>query len=95
MKLIYEKKKDRLGLLSEGLTQKMNIVYERKRSRFSVLVAQLNGLSPTAKLVQGFGYISSKDKPVRSIEDVSKGDTVDIRIHDGHIITTVNETAGL
>ena len=95
MKLIYEKKKDRLGLLSEGLTQKMNIVYERKRNRFSVLVAQLNGLSPTAKLVQGFGYISSKDKPVRSIEDVSKGDTVDIRIHDGHIITTVNETAGL
>lgn len=87
-----KERKDKLENLSEGLTQKIHMIFEKKKNRFNVLLAQLNGLSPTAKLVKGFGYISVGDKPVTSISNVHINDELDIRIHDGHIVTTVTET---
>ena len=87
-----KERKDKLEKLSEGLTQKIHMIFEKKKNRFNVLLAQLNGLSPTAKLVKGFGYISVDDKPVTSISNVHINDELDIRIHDGHIVTTVTGT---
>lgn len=84
-----KERKDKLENLSEGLTQKIHMIFEKKKNRYNVLLAQLNGLSPTAKLVKGFGYISVDDKPVTSISNVHINDELDIRIHDGHIVTTV------
>jgi exodeoxyribonuclease VII large subunit len=55
-------------------------------------VARLDGLSPTAKLKGGFGYISGKNQPILSASAVSVGDTIDITLHDGQIITKVTDT---
>ena len=89
-----KERKDRLNHLSEGLQQKIRMLYETKKNRFRILLERLNGLSPTAKLVRGFGYISHDGKPLTSVGEVKSGDRLDIRIHDGQIVTTVKETQG-
>ena len=89
---ILKERKEKLAVLSDGLKQRIQVILEAKKSRCKVLITELHGLSPTAKLVRGFGYIATEDKPVVSVDDVKTGDPVTIRIHDGQINTTVTGT---
>lgn len=67
----------------------------RIKQRLEVDITRLHGLSPTAKLVNGFGYISdSEDKPVTSVRSVKEGDSLTVRVHDGTINTKVMGTNG-
>ena len=84
-------KQNRLTLLSERISANMLSSYKAKKHRFEMLVERLNGLSPTAKLVRGFGYISCNDKPVTTVEDVKAGDSIVMRIHDGQINANVTD----
>ncbi len=59
------------------------------KNRLGVAIARLDGLSPTAKLKNGFGYLESGGKPLESVSDVGSGDEVRITIHDGEISTIV------
>ena len=52
-------------------------------------VKELNGLSPTAKLINGFGYISQNDNPISSVKDINQGDEIQVTIHDGVITADV------
>ena len=89
---ILKEKQDRLQNLTEQLQHKMQAAYELRRHRCEVLITQLHGLSPTAKLVKGFGYISAEDKPVTSVYQVHAGENIQVRIHDGQIHAQVTET---
>ena len=80
-----------LELLSQDLQRKMELALQARRHRCEVLITRLHGLSPTAKLVQGFGYISLHEKPVTDIRQVKEGDPLRIRIHDGEIRVKVTE----
>lgn len=84
-----QEKKNRLDAARQRMRSRMDQIFAEKSRRCEVLIANLNGLSPTAKLVRGFGYISMKDKPLTSIAEVSEGDELSIRIHDGEISTRV------
>lgn len=84
-------KRNRFDQLWERLDQNMLSIYKNKRHRYELLVEKLNGLSPTAKLVRGFGYISHEDRPVTTVEDVQIGDAVVMRIHDGEIDAAVTD----
>ncbi|MBP5152487.1 MAG: exodeoxyribonuclease VII large subunit, partial [Lachnospiraceae bacterium] len=87
-----KERKDRLAALSDGLSNRMKLVFNGKKNRFEVLAVRLHGLSPTAKLVKGFGYITTGDKPVTTVKDVAPGDELTVRIHDGLIMTEVKKT---
>ena len=80
-----KERKDRLVIASNQMKQNMQNLFADKVHRYEVLVAKLNGLSPTAKLVKGFGYISMDEKPVTSVENVKAGDNLRVTIHDGEI----------
>ena len=67
----------------------MNNKFNAYKHNYELLSIRLNGLSPTAKLVGGFGYIENKDKPVTDIKDVKIGDKLDITIKGGRIETVV------
>ena len=59
---------------------------------YELLLAKLHGLSPTAKLTGGYGYIENRHgQPVASIRTVKKGEPVQITVHDGCIHTIVQE----
>lgn len=65
--------------------------YELSMHRLDVLTARLHGLSPTAKLVGGFGYIECDGKPVNSVKELHANDKLLITLHDGNINTVVTE----
>jgi exodeoxyribonuclease VII large subunit len=51
-----------------------------------MLLAKMNGLSPTAKLTGGYGYIAdSHNQPVKSVAEVKEKDTFTVTIRDGQI----------
>ena len=81
--------KDRLKHFSELMDMNIRSVFQKYNNRFEVLLAELNGLSPTAKLVGGFGYVTKENKPVKNVADVKPGDDINIRMHDGDITATV------
>ena len=80
---------EKTASLKDSIRLGMERVFDEKRHSFEVLLAKMNGLSPTAKLINGFGYITKDDKPVETIEKVNVGDRLNIRIHDGSIDTEV------
>ena len=81
--------KDRLKHFSELMDMNIRSAFQKYNNRFEVLLAELNGLSPTAKLVGGFGYVTKENKPVKNVVDVKSGDDINIRMHDGDITATV------
>ena len=64
---------------------------DAKRHRLELLTARLDGLSPTAKLVGGFGYIGKAGVGVTSVREVSKGDELSIVLYDGTIQAIVSD----
>ncbi len=92
MRSVYESKKHRYDMVSAQLPTLMQRVFQGKKYRFDVLLTQLHGLSPTAKLVNGFGYIASAGKPVVSIGQVTAGDSITVTVHDGVISADVTST---
>ncbi len=85
--------RERQLMLAQSVDRLHRLMEERLtkvKQRLEVDITRLHGLSPTAKLVNGFGYIAdSKDKPVTSIKGVKEGDNLTIRVHDGTIDTKV------
>lgn len=89
-------RRERFDNLVALLPQNIQKVMDAKKYKYDVLVTRLHGLSPTAKLVDGFGYISNKDKPLTSINDVKVDDDIHIIIHDGEVdakvVNVLNKT---
>ena len=46
--------------------------YETTLQRAALLAERLHGLSPTAKLVGGFGYVSREETAVQSVKELKK-----------------------
>jgi exodeoxyribonuclease VII large subunit len=80
--------------LSDRLNRAMKNKYDRYEHRVMLLAERLHGLSPSAKLVNGFGYIEKTGTPVTTIKEIEKGDRITIRVHDGLIETRVMDVKG-
>ena len=85
-----QEKKMRLADLEIKLQDIMEQKIERKRHQIALYTEQLHGLSPTAKLTGGYGFITDKDKKVlRSVTKIQEGDTITVTLIDGEIEATV------
>lgn len=79
----YEKALDRLPAA-------FNDKYNRRRHQFELLLARLDGLSPTARLTGGYGYVEdSSGIPVQSVRSVKEQDAISITVQDGTIEANV------
>lgn len=87
------RQQEKLDSLGDSMRQALELKYEYTGHRLEVLTERLHGISPTAKLVGGFGYIMCGTEAVRSVHDVSRGDTLELTLHDGRIKAVVSETA--
>lgn len=75
-----------LDALEDRLYQTMLGKYQDCRHRYELLLTRLNGLSPTAKLVGGYGYIEDENgRTVQSVTDVKIHDTFTVTLRDGTI----------
>jgi len=62
---------------------------ERHRSFLAAAAGRLNALSPLAVLDRGYAVMSKKGEVIRTVESVSHGDEVDIRLADGSVSAQV------
>ena len=85
MQRILQEKELKLSGQRDRLKWNFGNAFAEKKHRFEMLVNSLNGLSPTAKLVKGFGYISVEGRPLVSVEEVKSGDGLVVEIHDGQV----------
>ena len=86
---ILDNNKMYLDELQDRLDTSLEKYMTRINHRWELLTTRLHGLSPTAKLVGGFGYIYSGAEAVDSVEKVTVGDNMTVTIHDGTIEATV------
>lgn len=64
------------------------------RTRLSGLQQNLQALSPLAVLGRGFAVVSDREgRPVRSIQQVSSGDSLNVRVSDGSFDVQVEENS--
>ncbi|CBK74417.1 exodeoxyribonuclease VII, large subunit [Butyrivibrio fibrisolvens 16/4] len=83
---------ERLKNLSMRLDNLIHIKLDRYENRLVALSGRLDGLSPAKKLAAGFGYITDgAGKRVDTVSSISVGDSINIRIKDGELITQVTD----
>ena len=87
-KLLHDRQQY-LSVLTDGLHNSMNNKLNSYKNRLEVSIARLDGLSPTAKLKGGFGYVEAGDKSLTSVKQVKSGDEVKITLSDGSLSTIV------
>ncbi|MBR4341575.1 MAG: exodeoxyribonuclease VII large subunit [Lachnospiraceae bacterium] len=90
-KSLFEAKKDIPDQLLQSMKNNIRQAFELRVHRFEVLLTKMNGLSPSAKLINGFGYITKEDRPLSDIEMAGIGDKIDIRIHNGLLKAEITE----
>lgn len=79
-----ENQKIYLDSLQEQIKQAVESRYQKENHRYELLLEKLNGLSPTAKLVGGYGYIENeRGTPVKSILDLKEKESFFVTIRDG------------
>ena len=77
--------------------QKLKTAMEKKmtlaKQRFHIYIEKMKGLSPLAKLNQGFSYVTdSQGNVVKSINDVRKEDLIYVYVTDGSLKAKVEDT---
>lgn len=87
-KFQLQEQKMRLSELEEQIRAVMSHKLTSYQHKLELYTKELHGLSPTAKLINGFGYLEGQDgEPVTSVTKVQEGDQISLTISDGTIIT--------
>jgi len=90
---ILDEKKTRLLMESTRFDNATKRLMFDKRAVFEKTASKLEALNPLSVLLRGYSAVFLEDGTlVKSIEDVSVGDTVIMRTSDGKISATVTKT---
>lgn len=91
-KFQLQEQKMRLAELEDRLSLRMKNLMTEYRHRLEIYTGRLHGLSPTAKLINGYGYLEQENgDPLVSSGNVKKGDRISVIISDGTLKTRVEE----
>ncbi len=77
--------------------QRLRLAMEKKvaldKQKLAIRIERMKGLSPLAKLNQGFSYVTNASKrTVKSIQDIKKKDELTIYVTDGIVKARVEDT---
>ncbi len=76
----------RMDQYQDTLNNLMEMKLREKKHRLNVDIERLKGLSPLDRLKTGYSYVCADDgKNIRSIDDVSAGDALEVFVSDGLI----------
>jgi exodeoxyribonuclease VII large subunit len=84
-----EQQRQYLDDISDRMQRAMKQKLEQRKHQLAILTTRLHSCSPTAKLVHGYGYLSTQMGPLNSIRQVAEGDSLQVTIHDGSIQTRI------
>jgi exodeoxyribonuclease VII large subunit len=80
---VVERRRQRLTHVHDRLQRAPALAVERKRARLELAAGRLRALSPRATLERGYSIVRTGEEIVRSAEDVSPGDPVEVEVADG------------
>ena len=82
--------------LEDNLKKQMLNILDKKKYELGLKAGRLNGVSPLAKLNQGYSYArSDKSGNIKSIEQVAAGDEYELFVSDGVIRSVVKDTESI
>jgi len=85
-----ERHAERLARAHDRLGRAPLLALERREARLHTLHARLTALSPLATLERGYAIVHRGDELVRSPEQVTHGDAIEVRVSDGTFGATVD-----
>ena len=78
-------------LLQNRLLSAQKQQISRKNQRYIAQISKLDAMSPLKVLTRGYAMVETSDnRIVRSVQNVSKGDSIRISLSDGHVAATVD-----
>lgn len=82
--------------LEDNLKKQMLNILDKKKYELGLKAGRLNGVSPLAKLNQGYSYArSDKFGNIKSIEQIAAGDEYELFVSDGVIRSVVKDTESI
>lgn len=87
-----EQEQERTRKVQEMLPLLMERNLRESRQQLAIRIERMKGLSPLAKLNQGFSYVQGSEGTVKKVTDVKKGDWLRIYVTDGQIEAQVTDT---
>ena len=89
--VILKEKKSELNMYSSALMPSFQRIINYKRNLLSASAAKLDALSPLKVLARGYSVTSAGGRIISSVDSVSVGDKVNIKLSDGQLGCTVEE----
>ena len=76
--------------LTGRLVHQNKIALEQKGLAFGSLVEQLHLVSPLATIARGYSVIRADNEIIKSVEQLTQGENIDIQLKDGKASATIN-----
>lgn len=88
---VYEKK-TAVDYAAQKLQAALSHYLKEKNFRLMQAIQGLEHLSPLKILARGYAVVESQETIIYSVNDVDKGDSIDIQLTDGKVKATVEDT---
>jgi len=88
-KTVFEAYERRLDELKNRIDRGVFSVLDGKRVKLSLLSERIGAMSPLSVLSRGYSVLYKGDKTVRSVSDVTEGETIHARLTDGEVALKV------
>lgn len=91
-KSMIDERRQRLAQAYDRMSAAVEGIYKAKRHRLELYASRLNGVSPLAKLSQGYSYTEFEDgRQLSDISEIKPKDRINIYIKNGNIKAEVLE----
>lgn len=81
----YDKDREKIRLLEEKLISSIHTYQDKTNNNYTLLLSKLDLLSPLNVLKKGYSVVTKSGTIINSIDHVTKGDNLNIRLHKGNI----------
>ena len=89
-KNLLDRKKARLNLvLTKRCFSKPQVILDKKKHDYLLLINKLDALSPLKTLDRGYSIIKHNNKTIGSVKDLKSSDKIEIELKDGSIEATI------
>ena len=88
-KTVFEAYERRLDELKNRIDRGVFSVLDGKRVKLSLLSERIGAMSPLSVLSRGYSVLYKGDKTVRSVSDLTEGETIHARLTDGEVALKV------
>ena len=88
---IYEIKEQKLDNLIDKSNTIINLYMNNKNNKYTNLINKLSVLNPLNTLKRGYSITKIDNKVISNVKDVKVNDTLNIKVSNGEIISTVKE----